>query len=524
MISILGPRQTAIRRLGGGLTRRLVSALTPALLGGCASAMLLPQAEPDFAAPRAETGLLAEHGAGIEASLDGDKSAFWLLDNNADSLLVRIALADLATETLDIQYFIWQDDMTGRLLMQHVIDAADRGVRVRFFIDDLTLAGRDDEIAGLDAHPSIDVRVYNPWTRRSSLGRPLQFVFRSRLLNHRMHNKVFIADSWFGILGGRNIGDRYFGIFDQFVQNDVDVMMAGPILRDTIRSFDDYWNSELSYPVFWRDDASDAGLLARLRGLCAANVEANKEMLTAFEQPEDRWVGYFGERMNTATRGVGELLLDTPAVHVELPTQLYARFREVVSSAERELVLSSPYLIPDREFIADLAALVDRGVDVKIVTNSLASNSHVIAHSAYRKWRRALLETGAAIYEMRADAEVLDYFTTPPAEPQVLALHTKAFVADRRRVFVGSPNVDPRSMILNTEIGVVADDPELAEQLIEILDRDMLPQNAWRVTMSPDGWLKWSNDVESLKRQPARGFRQRAIEFFMNLIPIKKQA
>ncbi|MBN1239247.1 MAG: phospholipase D family protein [Gammaproteobacteria bacterium] len=493
------------------------------LCGGCATLPDLAEPQPSYAAPRAETGLLADTGARIEASLTGQESAYWLLDNNADALLVRIALADLATETLDIQYFIWQDDMTGRLLMQHVLAAADRGVRVRFFVDDLTLAGRDEEIAGLDAHPFVDVRVFNPWTRRSSLLRPLQFVFRSRLLNHRMHNKIFVADGWFGILGGRNIGDRYFGVYDRFVQNDVDVMIAGPLLRDMIRSFDDYWNSELSFPVFWRDGRASE-LLGQLRNVSAAAVEAYAPLLSAFTPPEDRWRSYFADFTASPTRGPGELLLDSPNVHVELPVQLYARFREVLASAETEVVLSSPYLIPDREFVADLAKLVGRGVDVRIVTNSLASNSHIIAHSAYKKWRRALLATGAEIYEMRANAEVLEYFTTPPAEPDSLALHTKAFVVDRRRVFIGSPNVDPRSMILNTEIGLVADDPGLASEMLEILNRDMLPENAWRVTMDPEGWLEWSAGEETRSRQPAAGFGQRVIEFFMNLIPIKKQA
>lgn len=526
MISTPNPEPPAVppccKRLG-----RLVLASLLVLLGACASIGGLPQVEPGFAAPRAETGVLAEHGGAIEASLAGDESAYWLLDNNADALLVRLALADLATETLDIQYFIWQDDVTGRLLMQHVLDAADRGVRVRFFIDDLTLSGRDDEIAGLDAHPSIEVRVFNPWTSRSSIGRPLQFVFRSRLLNHRMHNKVFVADGWFGIVGGRNIGDRYFGVYDAFVQNDVDLMVAGPLLRDMVGSFDEFWNADLTYPVFWRDahaGVDDSELLARLRLLCADVVRGNARLLGAFAVPDDRWTAYLDEQMSRATRGEGELLLDSPKVEIELPTQLYAGFRELVASAERELVLSSPYLIPDREFIADLARLVDRGVRVRIVTNSLASNSHIIAHSAYKKWRRSLLATGAEVYEMRPDADVLEYFTTPPAQPELLALHTKALVVDRRRVFVGSPNVDPRSMILNTEIGVVADDAELAEQMLSILDRDMRPENAWRVTMDSEGWLRWSSGDETLRRQPARGFKQRAVEFFMNLIPIKKQA
>jgi putative cardiolipin synthase len=167
--------------------------------------------------------------------------------------------------------------------------------------------------------------------------------------------------------------------------------------------------------------------------------------------------------------------------------------------------------------------LVARGVRVRVLTNSLASNSHVIAHSGYKKWRRQLLRAGIELYEMRAEPAVLPNFATPPVEPEKLALHTKAIVIDGRWTFIGSPNIDPRSMVLNTEIGLVADDTELAGEVASILERDMRPENAWRVTLEEGGWLRWTRGDHEVSRQPALGFRQRAVEFFMNLIPIKNQ-
>jgi cardiolipin synthase C len=503
---------------------RALLAVTLILLGACAPLAPIPGlrfAEP-VAAPTlpAPAGVLARHGSAVGEALDERESAYWLLDDNADSLRIRLALADLAAETLDIQYFIWQDDMTGRLLMKHVLEAADRGVRVRFLLDDLAVTGRDAELASLGAHPSIEVRVFNPWRVRASIARPFEFVARIGLLNHRMHNKVFLADGHFGIIGGRNIGDRYFGVYERFVQNDIDLMIAGPLLLEVNASFEIYWNSPLTRAL-GRD--ADVDTVAVVREICESSVSANAEMLAAFETPRRGWEPFLERLLADSTRGAGELLLDSAAVDAERPVQLYERFKQLLEEAEEELILSSPYLVPDATFVALLEGLVERGVRVRILTNSLASNSHVIAHSAYKKWRRSLLAAGAEIYEMRDDAEVLTSYRTPPAEPASLALHTKAAVLDGRLSFIGSPNIDPRSMILNTEIGIVADDPRLAEALIRLLDRDMEPVNSWRVTLEEGGWLKWHSGEDTVGRQPAKGFRQRFVEFFVNLLPIKNQ-
>ena len=494
------------------------------VLSACAPLPSLDRAPREMrSAPTvpAEEGVLARFADDAEAQLSERESAFWLLDDNADSLRIRIALADLAEETLDIQYFIWQDDMTGRLLLRHVIDAADRGVRVRILLDDLAVGGRDDELVALGAHPRIEVRIFNPWRVRSQLGRPLEFVARIGRLNHRMHNKIFVADGRFGIIGGRNIGDRYFGVYERFVQNDIDLLIAGPLLGDMLEAFEVYWRHPLAYELPGR--AGGAELVDALRDENRASLAPDARFLSAFAAPAGGWDAWLSGFLDEPMPGEGEVLLDAPDVDERRPVQLYARFKSLVARAERDLILSSPYLVPDPAFVALLDEAAARGVRVRILTNSLASNSHVVAHSAYKKWRRALLATGAELYEMRADAAVLEDYRTPPAEPATLALHTKAAVVDGRLSFVGSPNIDPRSMIWNTEIGIVADDPSLAEALTRILERDMLPENSWRVTLEEGGWLKWWNGDESVSRQPATGFSQRAVEFFLNLLPIKNQ-
>src|SRR5690606_36568978 len=336
------------------LVRAALAAVIVAVAAACAPLPSLdraPQRDARFwpSAP-AEEGALARLAVGVEAQLGDGESAFWLLDDNADSLRIRIALAELAEETLDIQYFIWQDDRTGRLLMQHVLDAADRGVRVRFLLDDLAVAGRDGELAALGAHPRIEVRLFNPWRVRSPVGRPLEFVARMNVLNHRMHNKVFVADGRFGIVGGRNIGDRYFGVYERFVQNDIDLLIAGPVLADVIDAFDLYWQSPLSRAVPARRDASAADLVDALRERNGASIAENARDLSAFTAPAFGWQDWVQAFFAAPMRGEGDVLVDSPNVDEHWPVQLYARFKTHVARAEQDVILSSPYLVPDRSF------------------------------------------------------------------------------------------------------------------------------------------------------------------------------
>jgi putative cardiolipin synthase len=495
-------------------------------VAGCGALPSRDSVTREDALPAARYGSLADFAGRIEAMLGAGESAHWLLDRNQLALTARLAMIDEAAVTLDIQYFIWQSDATGHLVAERVLAAADRGVRVRVLMDDFGVAGKGADVLKLDAHPGIAVRVFNPWKLRGSrFGTATEFLTRTYTLNRRMHNKTLIADGRFAILGGRNIGDRYFGIYEGFVQNDLDILMAGPMATAVSGTFDDFWNSEHSFPIasFARDDRPRQPLEVT-REEMHATVTAQAEALRPFTLEPTDWSAYLEQLVDTFAPAKSELLWESPDILNETRPRVYAGYKELVASARSEVLISSPYLIPDEEFMEILRGLQARGVRVVIVTNSLETNNHVVAHTGYRRLRRDVLAAGVELYELRADAEAVSYYVTPPAMTGGLGLHTKAIVIDRQRAFVGSPNIDPRSMVLNTEIGVVGDGTELAARVAALIDRDIAPQNSWRVTMDEEGWLTWSNAERVVQRQPAKGFVQRAMEFLLNLLPLKNQA
>jgi cardiolipin synthase C len=503
----------------------LLVAVFAVAMAGC-RALPARVAEHQVALAIAQYGSLADFAERIEAMLGNGESALWLLDRNDLALRARLALTDEAAVSLDVQYFVWQSDASGHLLADRMLHAADRGVRVRILVDDFGVSGKGGDVLKLDAHPNIEVRNFNPWSNRGNrLGTSTEFLLRAYALNRRMHNKTFIADGRFAVLGGRNIGDRYFGLYRRFVQNDLDVMAAGPAAREIAATFDDYWNSDQSFLVSsFEYDQRPRNPLPATRDELHASIARNAATLEAFAVEPVDWSQYLEELVATFAPARSDVLWESPDILDESRPRLYEDFKALVASARSEVLISSPYFIPDEEFRALLRDLVARGVRVVVITNSLATNNHVVAHTGYRRWRRAVLAAGVELYELRADAEALSEYVTPPAEAERLGLHTKAVVVDGERAFVGSPNVDPRSMVLNTEIGIVGAGRVFASRVAELVERDTAPANSWRVTMDEEGWLTWTSGDEVLRRQPALGFKQRAIEFLLNLLPIKDQA
>jgi putative cardiolipin synthase len=454
------------------------------------------------------------------------ETAHWMLDRNQLAMTARLALADEAVSSLDVQYFIWQDDASGDLLASRLLAAANRGVKVRVLLDDFSVSSHAGFVVQLDSHPGIEVRVFNPWARRGTrFGAAMEFLRRPIELNRRMHNKTYIADNRFAVIGGRNIGDRYFGLYAPFVQNDLDVLLAGELVGDVSASFDLYWNNEHTYPVSaFPGTRKELQEISTTEAAVTAALARESVLLQSFPaQPAD-WSDFFGGLVGTFAAGRAELYVDSPDIWSASQARLYPRFKELVAGAQHEVLISSPYFIPDLEFVEILKTLRARGVRVAILTNSLATNNHVVAHTGYKRWRRMVLGYGVEVYELRADAAALREYITPPATTEILGLHTKAVVVDGRRAFIGSPNVDPRSMVLNTEIGLVAESEEVSRRLGSLIERDMAPENSWRVTLDGEGWLTWSSSAESVHRQPAKSFRQRAVEFLLNLLPLKKQA
>jgi putative cardiolipin synthase len=482
-----------------------------------------PQSET-WALPPAESGRLGEVADTITAGLAPGESAFWLLDRADFSFDARFALADRAVESLDIQYFIWEKDPTSRLFSHRIVQAADRGVRVRILLDDLTLNGQDGEFAALDDHPNISVRSFNPWRARRKPGRVLELVFRFGQVNHRMHNKVIVADGRFAILGGRNIGDRYAGVWDEFVQNDLDIMSAGPVVADIAASFDLYWNHELSYSL---DD------LATQRAAARAFAPTVEMLEQVYRDAADRiryypletssWDGLLDRLSSDYAPGVGRFVYDPPDVHASPPKELNAPLLELIAKAERRVLLSTAYLVPEPEFVELVAELEARGVEVVLLTNSLGSNNHMIAHTAYKRWRKPLLATGADLYEARDDSIHISEYSVPPVVPGFLGLHSKAIVVDDHLSFVGSPNIDPRSLIINTEVGLFVESEALAAEVAALIERDVSPEAAWRVYTNEKGRLRWVSSEGTVKKQPALGPLQRITAFFINWLPFKAQ-
>jgi len=507
---------------------RLLTLLALVVLAGCATHELSPwePPPPESALAPADHGPLADIEAGVHARHGDDSSGFMLLDRNEDGLRWRLALVDTAVSSIDAQYYLWYGDAAGRILFQHLLYAADRGVRVRLLVDDLntllsdagTVKLRDDVAALIDAHPNIELRLFNPWTRRDLAGRIGEGVTDLKRINQRMHNKALIVDNRAVIVGGRNIGDEYMGLHTGFNFHDLDVLGIGPIATQTSEVFDRYWNSRWVVPVSALGIRISADEQADGRRQLKALLESTPS-LSHFPIDPGNW----SEALNSLP---GTLLPGTSVVHADLPTEtgfeqlMLGEIRTLLASPRSELELVNAYIIPAEQGMDTLRTLHERGVEVRVLTNSLASQDVPAVNSHYRRWRKPILETGASLYEIRHDAAIRSGLVdTPPISAKFMGLHSKAMVVDRRHVYIGSMNFDPRSANTNTEMGAFIDSPALGEALAKLILRDTRPENSWRVELTTDDKLRWTNDTETVSRQPARSFWQRIEDIFFRVFP-----
>jgi putative cardiolipin synthase len=498
---------------------------------GVAACATLPEHPPRGPASHAllpqPGGALAQLELALRPKLAANDSGYRALDSNEDGLRWRLAIVDSARHSLDMQYYFWWEDETGQLVMKHVIEAADRGVRVRLILDDLTtileddrtLKVRDWQAAMLNAHPNIELRLFNAFRVRSLAGRAFEFVRRMDLMNQRMHNKLMVADNRAVILGGRNIGNEYFGFAKEFNFRDLDLLGVGTVARQASGVFDRFWNSD------WVVPASALKLHATRRDLRAetpAILEklAGTPVLDRFPLNRGDWSAALADLARTAHVGSSRVLTDVPGAGTAVRHRMPAAMRDLMAGAQRELLIVNSYVIPDEQDIELFRELAARGVKVRILTNSLASQDVPAVNSHYKRWRRPLLKAGVELYESRPDAAIRTAVAdTPPSKAEFMGLHVKAMVVDRKRVFVGSMNLDPRSEELNSEMGVVVDSEALAAQIAGIMERDLLPENAWRVTLDEHGRLAWTAGSQTLKRQPARGLWQRTQDILFMLFP-----
>ena len=487
---------------------------------GCASPALREDVEPlqaTYAWPPATSGLLADLAGTVVAQADPEHSGFLLLDPSYESLLWRLALIDSAVSSVDIVTYLWYPDHSGKLLLERAVHAAERGVRVRLVIDDLLTIGQEAFMADLEAHPNIEMRLFNPWKKRGIASRAGAMIAQMERLNVRLHNKLLIADGHAAILGGRNIGDHYFGLGEDFNFHDLDVLGVGPVAQQANELFDHFWNSEMvasarNLSTETEPDRAQAGW-ERLQ----ANAREAPE-LEQFPRAVKDWAAEL--KALPGQLHLGESLFVYDRIDgTKVEQSMFAGLFGFLDMAQDELLITNAYVVPGEPGIECLRSLSDRGVDVRILTNSLSSHDVPVVNAHYEKWRADLLEAGVDLYEFRADPAMAELVNVPPVEGKFISLHSKAVVIDTRYVFIGSMNFDPRSAAINTEMGVIVDSPSLAAELRAVMLRDMEGTNAWRLSLDEGGKVLWTNSEETVSKQPSRGFMQNVMNVIFKVVP-----
>ena len=487
------PRSPAAR------ARRAVLLLSAVLAFGACALTRQPAGTivPELALMITDSPLLPL--VGQAATGRGEQSGFDLLDTGRDALLARAAMVEAARFSLDAQYYIWNSDDSGRYLASRLFAAAERGVRVRILLDDINVGERAGLLAWLDQHPRIEVRIYNPFAQRRGLLKLVNLAWEFARLNRRMHNKSMTVDGALTVVGGRNIGDEYFDAHVHLNFRDRDVLAAGPVVAQTEAMFNTFWSSPLARPV-----AEVAGVAAQVNtGAALARSEAAGARLAALHGalPDTPAAGYevLGARVAGMSWAPARLVFDAPPADgafadTSEPQRSVRALATVARAATRELLIESAYLVMDEATLEGMRTLRERGVAVRALTNSLASNDVTANHAAYARRRGAMLAGGMEISELRPDAASCARLVLNPAacgEQHVFGLHAKTFVFDRHTVYVGSLNLNLRSRYLNAESGMVIESPELAARIARDIEENMAPANSWWLVLEERGALRW---------------------------------
>ncbi|MEO0424150.1 MAG: phospholipase D family protein [Pseudomonadota bacterium] len=490
----------------------------------------------DFEYPRSESQAFTDtDGTGLARALAPlvanrapGESGFHVLNDGIDALAARLLLIERAERAIDAQYYLISNDPVGRVFVDALLQAADRGVRVRLLLDDIQTSGYDAAMVGMDAHPNVEMRVFNPFGRAG--GRGWSAITDFRRINRRMHNKSLTVDNQVTIVGGRNIADEYFGANKDVRFADLDVAAVGPMVQDVSAMFDTFWNHDTALPVpaFAKmpDDPSTA-----LTGLRDALQETRGELDdTPYAEALAREsLALLEGKRGTFEWATYELVYDSPDKGLRAKAKdaasITTPLRASLSAAEEGVIVISPYFVPRKTGVEGFSALAAKGVDVTVVTNSLAANNQSTVHGGYAPSRKPLLRAGVKLYEVRADAQVAGAEVVATEETRS-TLHTKAFVVDRREVFIGSFNFDPRSANINTELGVIIRSTPIATAFAAGL-REQLRDQTFELFLNEQGALRWRG-VEGgrevvLKREPQTSWSKRFSAGVMRLLPIRGQ-
>jgi putative cardiolipin synthase len=498
-------------------------------LGGCATVDFDQPKEASYAAWPADSTYLGRRTAG----LGGDtpkRSGFYDLGDGVDALAARYVLARRAERSVDTMYFLIKQDPAGSFFMLSLLEAADRGVRVRVIVDDAERNREKDPMGpALNAHPNVEIRVWNPFSR--SVPRWWNAVTDFGRINRRMHNKAFIADNRIAVIGGRNIASEYFGANADVIFADADLGVVGPLVGEVSSMFDEYWNHRLALPLedFLPVPEDPEAALAKTRAMLlrsraklrdgpfarALNRAVSDTVAVKAEQVE--WKPY-------------RFIYDNPDKSLkrrpeDLDPLMYPELMEFAGRAEDELIIISPYFVPRKNGMKLFRELRGRDVTVRIITNSLASTNQTLVHTGYAATRKRLLGMGVELYEINPTSKELQE-SRDEVRSGAGTLHAKLFVVDRKQVFVGTFNFDPRSAYINTEMGVIIDDPEWAAEWARSIDEG-IPRSTYEVAMNDRGSLRWTGvvngEVSTLTKEPETGFWTRFKVNLLRVLPIDDQ-
>jgi putative cardiolipin synthase len=481
-------------RLAGGFRRFFAASgllvLACVLVAGCASLPTDAPRAPSVAFQDHESTALGRRVAKDAAQRPG-QSGLGIMPYGHLAFTARIALADLAQRSIDVQYYLWEADATGSILAERLARAAERGVRVRVLVDDANLQDQDAALASFSAHPNIEIRLFNPFAQRTA--KAVDFFTDFPRVNHRMHNKLMVVDNAVAIVGGRNMSDPYFGVNATQNFRDLDVVAVGPVVRELSQVYDRFWNGDWALPI--------AALVDRAYGTddYAATARAVRDWIatSSYPWPLERDVAELEREMESHIRAFvwapARVLWDDPASINDpglrtMSKALVRRFGEV----EREVLVETAYFVPQAGGVALAERLRSKGVRMRLLTNSLASNDVLAAFAGYSRYREGLVAAGVELHELRPDAGPIRqrmFFGVRGGSRA--GLHTKAIVFDRKDVFIGSFNLDPRSSLINTEAGLFIESPELAAQVAAYMDEGVRLDNAYRVQLDPSGRLHW---------------------------------
>jgi putative cardiolipin synthase len=483
----------------------------------------LPQGEASTAVPASPDTRLGATFLPLVTENAGLSGVLPLADGR-DALAARILLARAAQETIDVQYYIWQTDTTGWLLLDELRVAAERGVRVRLLLDDNGIPGLDNVLADLNAMETVEVRIFNPFTMRSP--KLLSYAFDFFRLNRRMHNKSMTVDGIATVIGGRNIGDIYFAYGEGTAYFDFDVLAVGPAAADVSANFDSYWTSGSSYAAADVLPVSEGGMEEMAAAVAEAQDSARgSDYASAVADAPVLSRVLAGENVLEWTTVT--LVSDDPAKGLGQAADddlLVGQLPLLIGRPERSLDLVSAYLIPGEIGTAQIEGFLADGIRTRLVTNSLEATDVPVVHSAWMGYRDRLLHNGAEVLELRArpdrpeGASLLQLLTGSQS-----SLHAKTFAVDGERIFIGSFNFDPRSASLNTEMGFLIDSPVIATSLARALDQT---ETFYEVTAGPDGAIMWTETTEegetiTFDREPNTSAFNRGMVTFMSWLPVE---